>query len=89
MLVAVQPDFGSAMIIFLVAAAVIFTSGMNFKNIFRLGLFGVILAAPFILLLKDKIFAPYRLGRVEAFRILGSEFGYQLSNSILPLVQAD
>lgn len=74
------------MIILLVAGAVIFTSGMNFKNIFKLGLFGVLLASPFILLLKDKIFAPYRLGRVEAFRDpFGSEFGYQLSNSYIAL----
>ncbi|WP_394583568.1 FtsW/RodA/SpoVE family cell cycle protein [Cytobacillus firmus] len=85
-LVAVQPDFGSAMIILLVAGSVIFTSGMNFKNIFKLGIFGVLLASPFILLLKDKIFAPYRLGRVEAFRDpFGSEFGYQLSNSYIAL----
>ncbi|MCM3708250.1 MULTISPECIES: FtsW/RodA/SpoVE family cell cycle protein [Cytobacillus] len=85
-LVALQPDFGTAMIILLVAGAVIFTSGMNFKNIFKLVLFGVLLAAPFLLILKDKIFAPYRMGRVEAFRDpFGSEFGYQLSNSYIAL----
>lgn len=86
LLVAIQPDFGTAVIILAIAAAIIFTSGMNFKNIFKLGLFGILLAAPFIILLKDKIFVPYRMGRIEAFLDpFSTEFGYQLSNSYIAL----
>ena len=84
--VAMQPDFGTAAIIFAIAATIIFTSGMNYKNIFKLGLIGFIIVAPFILIMKDKIFTKVRMGRIEAFQDpFSSEFGYHLVNSYLAL----
>ncbi len=86
MLIAVQPDFGTAAIIFLIAATIIFASGMNYKNIFKLGLIGISILVPIVLLLREKIFSEKRLGRFEAFiDPFGSEHGYQLSNSFISL----
>jgi cell division protein FtsW len=84
--VAMQPDFGTAAIIFAIAATIIFTSGMNYKNIFKLGLIGVIMVAPIVLIMQDKIFTKVRMGRIEAFQDpFSSEFGYHLVNSYLAL----
>ncbi|MBP2239988.1 cell division protein FtsW [Cytobacillus eiseniae] len=85
-LVALEPDFGSAAIIFAIAATIIFTSGMNYKNIFKLGLIGIVIVTPIVLVMKDKIFTKVRMGRIEAFQDpFSSEFGYQLVNSYLAL----
>lgn len=86
LLVAIQPDFGTAAIIFAIAATIIFTSGMNFKNIFKLGFIGIMIVTPLILIMNDKIFTKVRMGRFEAFQNpFESEFGYQLVNSFLAL----
>ncbi|MDQ0272414.1 FtsW/RodA/SpoVE family cell cycle protein [Cytobacillus purgationiresistens] len=85
-LVATEPDYGTAAIIFAIAGTIIFSSGMNFKNIFKLAFIGVIAAAPFVLLLRDKIFSDVRLGRVDSFLDpFSSEHGYQLSNAFIAL----
>jgi cell division protein FtsW len=87
-LVAIQPDFGTAAIIFAIAAMIIISSGMNIKNISKLILIGMLLASPFILLLKDEIFSETRLSRFEAFSdpfSVEQGSGYQLVNSYLAI----
>ncbi|NMD71950.1 FtsW/RodA/SpoVE family cell cycle protein [Bacillus sp. DNRA2] len=87
-LVAVQPDFGTAAIIFSIAAMIIIASGMNIKNIMKLILIGAVLVLPFVLVLQDEIFSETRLSRFEAFNDPFSDeqgSGYQLVNSFLAL----
>ncbi|MBU8877677.1 FtsW/RodA/SpoVE family cell cycle protein [Bacillus sp. FJAT-29790] len=87
-LIFIEPDFGTAAIIFLIAATIVVCSGMNLKNIFRLGMIGLLVAIPFTLLMWNKLFSPVRLARVEAFiNPFSSELdiGYQLVNSYLAI----
>lgn len=84
--VAIQPDFGTAAIIFAIAAVIIFSSGMSYKNILRLATIGILIVAPLVLIMKDKIFTKVRMGRIEAFQDpFETDFGYQLVNSYLAL----
>ncbi|QED47401.1 FtsW/RodA/SpoVE family cell cycle protein [Cytobacillus dafuensis] len=86
LLVAIQPDFGTAAIIFLIAAMIIFASGMNYKNIFKLCSIGILIVAPLLLIMKDEIFSDVRMGRFEAFaNPFDTEFGYHLVNSYYAL----
>lgn len=87
-LVAVQPDFGTAAIIFAIAAMIIVSSGMNFKNIMKLIIIGLVLASPFVLFLSDEIFSDTRLSRFEAYFdpfSVEQGSGYQLVNSFLAI----
>ncbi len=87
-LVAIQPDFGTAAIIFAIAATIIVSSGMNFKNIMKLIIIGLILASPFLLFLSDEIFSDTRLSRFEAYFdpfSVEQGSGYQLVNSFLAI----
>lgn len=87
-LTAVQPDFGTAAIIGLIAITIIFSSGMSRKNITKLLLMGLILVLPFILVLKDKIFT---LKRLDRFSVLSDPFttaqnaGFHLANSYIAI----
>ncbi|MBY0120840.1 FtsW/RodA/SpoVE family cell cycle protein [Bacillus sp. S/N-304-OC-R1] len=84
--VAIQPDFGTAAIIFAIAAMIIFSSGMSYKNILKLGTIGVLIVAPLVLIMQNKIFTKVRLGRFEAFQDpFVTDFGYHLVNSYLAL----
>ncbi|MGJ7923098.1 FtsW/RodA/SpoVE family cell cycle protein [Neobacillus sp. LXY-4] len=87
-LVAIQPDFGTAAIIFAIAAMIIISSGMNIKNITKLIIIGSLLVLPFVLMLKDEIFSKTRLSRFEAFNdpfSVEQGSGYQLVNSYLAI----
>ncbi|RLQ95874.1 FtsW/RodA/SpoVE family cell cycle protein [Falsibacillus albus] len=90
-LVAIQPDFGTAAIIFLIGLTIIICSGMNFKNIIRLVVLGLIVAlilSPFALLLKDKIFSNERMSRIEVFLDPFADEqgqGYQMVNSYIAI----
>lgn len=85
-LIALQPDFGTGIIIILISAMIIISSGMNFKSILKLGLLGIVMGIPIILFLSDKIFSKERL---ERFSVLLNPFaegvaedgGYHLINS--------
>ncbi|MGM9923319.1 MAG: FtsW/RodA/SpoVE family cell cycle protein [Bacillus sp. (in: firmicutes)] len=90
-LVFFQPDFGTALIIFLIGLSIVVSSGMSFKSIMKLA--GIVLVAlmvvlPFVFLLKDQIFTENRMGRiysfVEPFEYEDKE-GYQLVNSYLAI----
>ncbi|MEH7346918.1 FtsW/RodA/SpoVE family cell cycle protein [Bacillus sp. JJ1532] len=84
--VAIQPDFGTAAIIFAIAVVIIFSSGMSYKNVLKLGTIGILIVAPLVLIMKDKIFTKVRMGRIEAFQDpFQTDFGYHLVNSYLAL----
>lgn len=85
-LIVLQPDYGTASIILLIAASMIIASGMNFKTIVKLVSLGAALAIPGVILLQDKIFSE---GRMQRFLVLTDPFredfaqgaSYQLINS--------
>ncbi|MCQ6282203.1 FtsW/RodA/SpoVE family cell cycle protein [Bacillus sp. EB600] len=88
MLIAAQPDFGTVEIILLFAAAMVFSSGMSFKNFGKLGLFAGISAIPIVLIFHNKIFTAKRMSR---FAVLQDPFkyqqtsGYHLANSYIAI----
>lgn len=90
-LIVLQPDIGTAMIIFMVACTIIICSGMNWKSFAKLLsiLLGTILVAiPVIILNKDKIFTEKRLERFTGFLDPFSTEkyeGYQLVNSYVAI----
>lgn len=87
-LIAFQPDFGTALIIGLIAGTIIISSGMNIKTITKLVLLGMILLSPVILVLQDEIFSEKRLDR---FEVLSDPFkdeqdsGFHLANSYIAI----
>ena len=91
LLIVLQPDIGTAFILFMSSCTIILCSGMNFKSLGKLLsiLFGAILVAtPIIFLFKDKIFTPKRLERFVGFLDpFSSEKyeGYQLVNSYVAI----
>lgn len=79
LLIMLEPDFGSSMIIILSVLSMIFISGLKYKFFSYIGILGLI----FIVLMI--IFAPYRLARIISFLNpwadpLGS--GYQIIQSL-------
>ena len=91
LLIVMQPDIGTAFILFTSSCTIILCSGMNWKSITKLIsiLVGAIVVfAPFIYLFKDKIFTPSRLERFVGFLDpFSSEKyeGYQLVNSYVAI----
>ncbi|AGX03708.1 MULTISPECIES: FtsW/RodA/SpoVE family cell cycle protein [Bacillaceae] len=88
MLVAVQPDFGTAAIIFLISATIILSSGMSYKNILKLCLIAFIIALPFILIMNDKLFSDVQMARIQVLQDPFADAqndGYHLVNSFLAL----
>lgn len=88
LLVAAQPDFGTAGIIFLIAVTIILSSGMNVKNIIRLITIGVLTLSPILFLMKDEIFSDKRIGRFIAFSdpfAVEQDWGFHLVNSYLAI----
>src|SRR5690606_22206333 len=89
--VAIQPDFGTAFIIGLIALSILICSGMGIKSIGKLCLLGIVVAAilsPFVILNADEIFSEERMGRIEGyldpFGDQGDD-GLQLVNSYIAL----
>jgi len=88
--IALQPDYGTAMLIALISGSIILSSGMNLKNIIKLISLGLVMSIPAILFLRDHIFSETRL---ERFKVLSNPFaediaqssGYHLVNSFLAL----
>jgi cell division protein FtsW len=87
-LIAVQPDFGTAIIVALIGGMIILTSGMNLKNITKLLVIGLVIVAPFIIALQDEIFSEQRMAR---FSVLNDPFvdeenyGFHLANSYIAI----
>ncbi|EIJ81638.1 cell wall shape-determining protein [Bacillus methanolicus PB1] len=87
-LVAIQPDFGTAVIIFLIAASIILSSGMNWKNILKLILIGILVVSPVALVMKDELFTKEQLERFEAVKNPFEDeldTGFHLTNSFLAI----
>lgn len=87
-LIAIQPDFGTAGIIALIAGTMILSSGMNFKNFAKLVMICIIIILPVLFVLKGEIFSEKR---VERFAVLKDPFaaeqtsGYHLANSYIAI----
>ncbi|MCI1589761.1 MULTISPECIES: FtsW/RodA/SpoVE family cell cycle protein [Heyndrickxia] len=90
-LIAIQPDLGTASIIFAIGLTIILCSGMKLKTmmkLFGLGLLVVLILSPVIFLKKDQIFSETRIGRFTGFMDpFGTKAGegFQLYNSYLAL----
>ncbi|MBB6443704.1 FtsW/RodA/SpoVE family cell cycle protein [Bacillus benzoevorans] len=87
-LVAAQPDFGTAFIIFLIAATVICCSGMSLRNIMRLTGIGLVLIIPTAIIMRKEIFSDVRLGRFLAYKNAFTDeqgVGWQLANSYIAI----
>lgn len=88
LLVAGQPDFGTAAIIFIIAATIIFSSGMNFKNILRLSSIGLVGLLFLVLIFSKEIFSEVRLSRFAVFKdpfLYEQSIGYHMSNSFISI----
>lgn len=87
-LIAIQPDFGTAIIIVAIAGTIILSSGMNFKNFAKLIIVVIIVLTPFILAFKGEIFSEKRQ---ERFSVRNDPFsveqtsGYHLANSYIAI----
>ncbi|WP_071395469.1 FtsW/RodA/SpoVE family cell cycle protein [Bacillus tuaregi] len=84
--VAIQPDVGTAAIILLIAATVIFSSGMSFRNIGKLAGIGLIAAIPLLIMMSGILFSDVRVGRFLAFQDPFKDeqgIGWQLANSYM------
>ncbi|MGM9929861.1 MAG: FtsW/RodA/SpoVE family cell cycle protein [Bacillus sp. (in: firmicutes)] len=86
-----QPDFGTALIIFLIGTTIILSSGMSLKSLWKLcsrlliiGLIGIVV----LFLFKDKIITENRMGRLysylDPFAYEAAE-GYQVVNSYIAI----
>ena len=90
-LIFIQPDFGTALIIFMIGATIIVSSGMSLKSLLKL--FSRLLAIGVVLLLvallfKDTIFTENRMGRIDSFLepfAYEDDQGYQLVNSYIAI----
>ncbi|MFJ7730081.1 FtsW/RodA/SpoVE family cell cycle protein [Neobacillus sp. NPDC097160] len=89
-LIILQPDYGTAAIIALIAVTIIFASGMNFKSISKLMIITLIILLPLVFVAKDKIFSEKRMSR---FTVLENPFaadivnksGFHLANSYIAI----
>ncbi|NRG45503.1 FtsW/RodA/SpoVE family cell cycle protein [Bacillus sp. CRN 9] len=85
-LIAAEPDYGTAGIIFAIGGTIILSSGMNLKNIMKLAGIAAAFIVPIALIFREKIFSDVRLGRIDSFLDpFNSEHGYQLSNAFIAL----
>ncbi|WP_423801607.1 putative lipid II flippase FtsW [Neobacillus sp. SAB-20_R2A] len=89
-LIALQPDYGTASIIALIAGMIIFSSGMNYKTIGKLLMMAIIIILPLFIAAKGFIFSEKRL---ERFSSWGDPFadaqnaGFHLANSFIAIGQ--
>lgn len=87
-LIAIQPDFGTAGIIAIIGVTMILSSGMNIKNFAKLGLIVMIFLVPIAFALKGEIFSSKR---VDRFTVMQNPFkeeqtsGYHLANSYIAI----
>lgn len=90
-LIMLQPDFGSTMVLVLIAALVIVVGGANLKHIFLLGLVGGASAALVVVfkVLTDPSFTSgYQVARITAFLDPWQDergAGYHIANSLYAL----
>lgn len=92
LLIAIQPDYGTAVIIFLISASIIISSGMAFKGLVKLfSIFlmfaGVAIAGFFVTGNISKIFSANKIARFTSFSdpFQAGDSGLQLANSLLAI----
>ncbi|MFS0823752.1 FtsW/RodA/SpoVE family cell cycle protein [Bacillus sp. 1P02SD] len=90
MTVAIQPDFGTAFIIGLIALTIILCSGMGIRSLGKLILLGfvtAVLLSPLLYILSGGILSEGRMGRFLGFMnpFEDEKNGYQLVNSYIAL----
>ncbi|MGE8206763.1 FtsW/RodA/SpoVE family cell cycle protein [Heyndrickxia sp. NPDC080065] len=90
-LIAIEPDWGTSLINFLIGLTILLCSGMRFKTMSKLiglGLIIALLLSPVLIFKKDDIFTKGKVSRITAyldpFGTKGDE-GFQLYNSYLAL----
>jgi cell division protein FtsW len=89
--VGIQPDFGTAGIIFLIGFSIVISSGVTKKNmikLFAIGALVTLILTPFIFIVKDQIFSKERMSRIDGFlHPFQSEedSGYHLVNSYIAI----
>jgi cell division protein FtsW len=91
-LIAIQPDFGTALIVLAIASCLILSSGLRFRLLFKQLLFFTlifIIMSPIIIpVFGDKIFSKERMSRIysflDPFKYANDE-GFQLVNSYLAI----
>lgn len=84
--VAIQPDVGTAAIIFLIAATIIFSSGMSFRNVSKLVGIGLLVSIPLLFMISGFLFSDVRVGRFLAYQDPFKDaqgIGWQLANSYM------
>lgn len=89
-LIAIQPDFGTMLVVALIASTILFCSGLNLKSLAKLLLSAVIILLPIMFVMKGFIFTDKRMNR---FEILGNPFaakyvngaGFHLANSLIAI----
>jgi cell division protein FtsW len=91
-LIAIQPDFGTAIIILLISLSMIVSSGIRmallFKQILFLGMFGVLLSPVWFPILGSEIFSKERMSRIYGFLDpfkYADDAGFHLVNSYLAI----
>jgi cell division-specific peptidoglycan biosynthesis regulator FtsW len=90
-LTGIEPDFGTALIIFATGCLLIFCTGMNWKNLLKLaliGLLGIAVLSPLIWVNRDAIFTENRLGRIYSYLdpfAYENDLGHQLVNSYVAI----
>ncbi len=92
LLIAIQPDYGTAAIIFLISASIIISSGMAFKGLVKLfSIFlmfaGVAIVGFFVTGNISKIFSANKIARFTSFSdpFQAGDSGLQLANSLLAI----
>ncbi|HYK71871.1 MAG TPA: FtsW/RodA/SpoVE family cell cycle protein [Pseudoneobacillus sp.] len=88
LLIAAQPDYGTAGIIIIIAGTIIISSGMNLKNIMKLFLIVLVALAPIILVLKNEIFSEERISRFTSLKnpfAVAQDEGFHLVNSFIAI----
>ncbi|MFJ5749759.1 FtsW/RodA/SpoVE family cell cycle protein [Peribacillus frigoritolerans] len=92
-LIGIQPDYGTAAVIFLISSTMIISSGMSFKSIFKLSLITAIFVAIFALGVLvtgnfSAVLSENKLSRFTGFADpfgKAGESGYQLVNSLFAI----
>lgn len=89
-MIAAQPDYGTAGIIVLGSLAVILSSGMNLKNLTKLFVLGTMIVGALAALFGREVFSSVRVGRLTSYmnpfaeEIVQKE-GYNMVNSFLAI----
>jgi cell division protein FtsW len=83
-----QPDFGTAVIIVLIAGTIIISSGMNYKTMTKLVVFGLLLSLPLFFVMKGKLLTSKQMDRIAVIKdpfATEQHEGFHLANSYIAI----